>query len=361
MKSWEYEKTLDRSDGESIDLSVKLAYNVPDDLEKKLQFILKTGEYGAKMPNVFDAVSGTTLQSRYVTWKGTADSDVDKAFQAVDTKAAKNKNKKEVTKLYKTFESNQQDKITASFAKACEDWSKDVLKKATTLLTEIEAEGKKKKGSGKKGDDDDEADEETKKVAPNIAYDYYVGAAPLKFTVTNKFETDHLAEGENVDSRGLSQREAIEAALERYKRKGTPVSSWLNLTPSTVVNKVKSAQRKAASVFKSKQQIMILISVDSITAKIDKLSSDDVAKKRYKDMVEASAPGDNGSGYVLPSVESRQITVKVIGPWNPLTGEVDVYHYEKDEAWNGGHEFLPKYLQFIVDERGAPIRPAAKK
>jgi streptogramin lyase len=54
--------------------------------------------------------------------------------------------------------------------------------------------------------------------------------------------------------------------------------------------------------------------------------------------------------------EEKEITLSVKGQWNPVTGEVELYHYDEGEMPHAA--MVDKYLWWVVDEAARPIRPA---
>jgi hypothetical protein len=124
---------------------------------------------------------------------------------------------------------------------------------------------------------------------------------------------------------------------------------------STVLNKVRPAN-KVAQIYRGEQQLSMQISVTRRTVDIDEVSEQD--SKRYKCVI---AKIGGKTRYLNCTSEEKDVKITVKGEWNPLTGDVEVYHYEEGPL-GGSHQMVDKYLEWVYDPSSKTyIRPTAKK
>jgi transcription elongation GreA/GreB family factor len=173
---------------------------------------------------------------------------------------------------------------------------------------------------------------------------------PPKFKVDSKFAGDHQLESTN-----LSKKQSISAAIERYKKnQRITTSSWMVITPADVIGKAKNSD-KIALIYSGKQQIAVTISVLQRTVEISRLTSKEA--QTYK--CEQVKIGKDVH-YLNCTSEEKNVKISVVGPWNPLTGEISLYHYDAGRSTQAD-TMLDKYLEWHCDDKGKPIRPAAKR
>ncbi len=191
---------------------------------------------------------------------------------------------------------------------------------------------------------------QTVKISAPMAFGLLVKANPLKFKVTSKFKTDHLLKSAN-----LSKKNSIAEAVERFERnQAITKSSWMLMDESTVLNKVKAASH-VAQTYRGKQQLAMQISVTRRTVDIDILT--EKQSKQYE-CIETTIRGKKF--YLNCSSQEKDVKINVMGEWNPLTGEVEVYHYDEG-AFSTAHVMLDAYLEWIYDpETKTYIRTTAK-
>lgn len=191
---------------------------------------------------------------------------------------------------------------------------------------------------------------EPKKLKDKDACELFFCNYPLKFKVASKLSGDHQLEATN-----LSKKESIAAAIERYKKnQRITASSWVVLESSDIINKAKHAD-KVAIIFGGKQQLAVNVSVTQRTVGITRLTVKE--KQRYKS-IEVKIGRD--IHYLNCISEEKNTKISIVGPWDPLSGEVSLYHYEAKKI-SQGDKMLDKYLEWVCDEKGKPIRPAAKR
>ncbi len=192
----------------------------------------------------------------------------------------------------------------------------------------------------------------TKKLTADVAYDLWVSLHPLRYKVDEKFVKDHTLASPN-----LSKQTSINAAIERYTRnRAITTSSWLLLSADTLVNKAASAPKRA-SVHAGNQQMIVEVSVTRRTVRIERLTlQKDIQRyENVKVMV-----GDEPH-YLNCSSEEKVIKLRVVGPWNPVTGEVTLYHYAEAQGALPAHAMLDKYLVWYVNAENQPTSPHATK
>lgn len=190
---------------------------------------------------------------------------------------------------------------------------------------------------------------ETTTLKPDDAYKAWLGYKKLSHTVSAKFSSDH------VITTNLSKKSSITAALERYKKNQRILkSSWVMLDAKTLKNKASGAKRKA-SVHSGKQQMTTQIKVTRRTVTLQKLEKKELQRYTYEEVV---VKGE--THYLNCSSEEKDVKLKVMGTWKPLTGAVDLYHYEEGDM-PSKHEFVKSYLVWYVDDKGDPTAPKATK
>jgi hypothetical protein len=173
---------------------------------------------------------------------------------------------------------------------------------------------------------------------------------PLKYKVSAKFDDDHIIKA------SLSKKNSIEAAIERYKRnQKIKKSSWIMIDKATLLNKARAAGAKIAHIHGGGQQLATTIKVTRRTVEIDELTPKE--RQRYK---HEEVKVGKETKYLNCTSEEATVSLKVVGRWDPFTGECDIYHYEEGEA-GGSHKLLDKFKKWVCDEKGKPIRLEAKK
>jgi hypothetical protein len=205
------------------------------------------------------------------------------------------------------------------------------------------------------------AKQSTKTLKSNDAYERFVDHWKLSYTVAKKFYDDHLLVKDA--SRKLffvhpSTKDALEAALDRYVRTNRKIStsSWIALNETEIINKAKNSSNKRASVHNGKQQLTVKIQVERYTINIEELKVKE--KHRYKGVKECKIGSE--IVYLLPQKDKRKVDINVVGGWKPLTGKVEIYHYDPSAALRN-HEMMKDYLVWKTDESGKPTYPNATK
>lgn len=191
--------------------------------------------------------------------------------------------------------------------------------------------------------------ETVKTLSDQKAFDLHVKNKKLKFSVSAKFDEDHIIKA------SLSSKNSKEAAIERYKRnQKIKKSSWIMLDKATLLNKAKGAS-VCPCIHSGKQQLATTISVTRRTVVIDELTFKEAQTYKCEEV-------EIGKEKKYLNCTSEEATVKlhIKGGWNPLTGDVDLYHYEEGTAPTTP-KLLEKYRKWVHDDGGKPIRPDAKK
>ena len=347
-----YTKQLQPEGGTAFSVSAKLEYEPEPDLGKALTFLSTKPGYERLNPRaVFEKVAATTLDRLWGVCQREIDTAVDAAWLTYSAAVAQIHQVKQKDAACTKFALAQATKVQTKFTEACKTWSADAKRRATPIVVGFST-GAVPVKKVVKNPDGETAD--TGKLAPAAAFTFYTDANPLSFSVNPKFVSDHMdLLGSN---KGLTGGEAKKLALDRFSKKGSTTSSWLDLSTAEVIKKVSTTTKRAACTHQGKQQIALLIKVDSVTVTVSELTAKEIKSGRFQ-----SAAVKRGSETVQVTTEvvERPVEIKVIGPWNPLTGDVDVYHYEKDTT-AGTHDFLPKYLDFVMDGNRA-VRPVATK
>ena len=190
-----------------------------------------------------------------------------------------------------------------------------------------------------------------KTVDADTAYDLYVKSFPLELSVDSKFSGDHLLAAPN-----MSKKTSIAAAIERYvKNQSITTSSWMLLDNSTVLNKAKSAAKRAR-IYRGEQQLAVNIKVVRRTVEIEKLTFKEAQRIEN---TEVTVKGEKQ--YLNCSSKEATVAINVVGGWDPLEGTFGLYHYEEGALPNG-NQMVAKYLKWIYDEDSKEyIKPVAKK
>lgn len=186
----------------------------------------------------------------------------------------------------------------------------------------------------------------TKKLTPEAAYAQFLKWKPFTYTVTGKFSDDHT-----IDV-NLSKKNSILAAIERYKKNRNTKSSWMMLSHETIKNKAKDG-KKQPTVHSGAQQIAVAIKVNRRTVTLQKLEFKEL--QRYEH-VTLEIGGEKH--HLNCSSEEKEVTICIYGPWNPVTGKVELYHYD-EKALPGAPAMVDKYLEWNVDDKGNPTSPKA--
>jgi hypothetical protein len=192
--------------------------------------------------------------------------------------------------------------------------------------------------------------DKTKKLTARDAQAAFIKLYPYKYTVTARFDDKHITAAPN-----LSKQTSIESAVQRYKEDRTLRSSWILLDKDTLKNMATGAT-KVACVYNGAQQIAMAINVKRRTVTIESNTRKDIQGANPKDYIRVTIAGEER--YLKCKSEEKEVTLSVRGPWRPLTGEVELYHYDEGRMPNA--EMLDRYCEWVVDEGGRPIRPTAK-
>lgn len=103
------------------------------------------------------------------------------------------------------------------------------------------------------------------------------------------------------------------------------------------------------------QQLAAEIKVTRRTVTMSELTQKELQRYEYEEVKIGTE-----TRYVNCSSAEKEITIKIMGEWKPLTGEFSLYHYD-EKAIDRKHDMDKKYLKWIVDsDTGKLIRPVAK-
>lgn len=191
----------------------------------------------------------------------------------------------------------------------------------------------------------------TKTLDADDAQERWLDLKPPKYSVSSKFSGDHVLAAAN-----LSKKTSIAAALERYQRNPKITkSSWLLLDDSTILNKARNAKQRASIYANSQQMSIELKNITRRTVTIQELTPKE--RQRYAhDEIEIKGE----TRYVNSSSDEDTVSLCCKGEWNPLTGAIEIYHYEESKLPSKS-AMLEKFLEWEVDEDEEPIAPVAKK
>jgi hypothetical protein len=190
---------------------------------------------------------------------------------------------------------------------------------------------------------------ETKKLDAATSRARYIKDNPLKYTVTAKFDDDHITAAPN-----LSKSTSIKSALGRYQKNQRILkSSWMLISKDTLQNKAAGA-RKQAAVYNGAQQMVLEIKVTRRTVDLEVLTKKELSKYKYE-----TVKVGNEEHYLTCNSTEAEVKLSVKGNWNPLTGEVQLYHYE-ESPFPGAPAMLDKYLVWKV-QGNEIIGPAATR
>ena len=188
-----------------------------------------------------------------------------------------------------------------------------------------------------------------KKLTADAARALYISNYKLRMTVAAKFSGDHLLETPN-----LSKKTSIDAAIKRYQsNQKIKLSSWMLMDKATILNKA-AAGDKRAWVHAGTQQLVVRIRVTRRTVEVTPLQNKE--RQTYENV-----PVTVGSEthYLNCASQEKEVGIKIVGAWTPLTGEFELYHY--DETALMPDVMLDKYLTWVQDDATRQyIRPVAK-
>jgi hypothetical protein len=197
-----------------------------------------------------------------------------------------------------------------------------------------------------------------KKLTAAVAQGLFIEHFPLKFSIAAKFDEDHMMVG------NLSSQTSITQAVDRYtrakKQHKNPalMSSWLAITTDTVKNKAASAARRAM-LHKGSQQMAIQIKVKRRTVTLDELTPKE--KLQAKKPIEVKI-SDREIYYLTARSDEKDVDLLVIGEWQPLTGNVSMYHYQEGRVDSVTVAMEDKYLMWHWNAAtSTPTAPVATK
>jgi hypothetical protein len=166
----------------------------------------------------------------------------------------------------------------------------------------------------------------------------YLTNYPIKFTVADKFFTDHMIPA--VDKNTVTA-----AAIERYKKNtNTKTTSWIELSKATVLNKATSGQ-KIAHVYSGAQQLGVYIKARQWTARITEITKKQDQKKNG--VIQIKIQKD----FVYLEIEftkDENFQLFVMGNWVPTSGQAEIYHYEAHPPQKSN--MVAKYLKWRHNE-----------
>ena len=178
----------------------------------------------------------------------------------------------------------------------------------------------------------------------------FIQLHPLKYSVAARFDDNHVTAAPN-----LSKQTSIASAVERFKAQpNILVSSWILVDGPTLKNKAAGAT-KVACTHAGHQQMALAIKVMRRTVTISAFTRKEIQGSNPKDYIQATIAA--GERFLSCKSEEKQVTLCVKGPWNPITGDVQIFHYE--EGAMPAAAMVDKYLKWYVDASGRAIRPQA--
>jgi hypothetical protein len=91
------------------------------------------------------------------------------------------------------------------------------------------------------------------------------------------------------------------------------------------------------------------------TVTIERLEKKDLARVKYEEVKIG-----NDTHYLNCVSDEKSVKINVMGGWSPLTGDVELYHYDEN-SFKDSHNISAKYLDWTYDEKEKKyIAPAAK-
>ncbi len=195
-------------------------------------------------------------------------------------------------------------------------------------------------------------EEESNVIDMDKLYKLYVDHYPLTYEVTDKLSEDHQLAAANI-----SKQTSINAAIERYTRnQNILLSSWFLLSEDNLINKAKSADKKAR-VYNGNQQLTAKIKVTRRTVTLSVIDRK-AALNSKKELKQVLIEGEKH--YLDCTSEEKTLDIQIVGPWNPLTGDFKLYHYQEG-ALPLAHDMLARYNVWIRDKTTKEyIRPLTK-
>lgn len=194
---------------------------------------------------------------------------------------------------------------------------------------------------------------------------------PLQTPVlSDKFSSDHLLER-------LSSSQAADHAIERFCRRRIAISTWMDVERRQIVDKALGTIANCKTsiftdgpattlvehlrplVHRQQQQLAVRIQCNVRTVTVTNLTVHEsrlpANRKKHHEV-----KLDGQTFYLRCKSEESREKFWIIGPWNPLTGEFTLYHFQ---------QYLPlptldmllKYRKWIVDADGTPMAPTATK
>lgn len=196
-----------------------------------------------------------------------------------------------------------------------------------------------------------DAEEVTEKLDADDAQKLYIENYGLDISVDSKLAKDHFCTAPN-----LSSSTSIKDAVDRYSRNQKILKSSFFVANETTVKNKAGGGKKIAMVHQGSQQMAVAVKVTRRTVEIEVLK-DKKEASRYRDVHQVEVKGE--IHYLTCSSAEKDVTLKLIGPWDPIKGTFSLYHYEEGTLPTKA-EMVAKYLPWVMDD-GKPIRPVAKK
>jgi len=189
------------------------------------------------------------------------------------------------------------------------------------------------------------------------AFNEFIKYAKLTYSVSDKFIDDHTM------TVMTSSKNASERAVQRYvANQRILTSTWMMLDKATILNKAKGCNLANARslTYREAQQIAIPIKAIVRTITVEKLAKNDIP--RYKNSsVEVTIGSEVHTLRCTSKDGVEDAEIHIVGPWNPLTGEVVLYHFEMGLPPQNNHTMLEKYMKWYRNEDKTLLRPVAKK
>jgi hypothetical protein len=169
--------------------------------------------------------------------------------------------------------------------------------------------------------------------------------------VDEKLRRDHFATSPN-----LSKKTSIDDAVKRYKRQPNILKSTFFLADDNwLLNRANSENNKrVAFIYNNEQQMALQLKVNQRTVTIHKLTQKEVPRFK-KDAIEIKK-----GEYILCESDEKKVRFYISGKWNPIKGDWLLYHCEQSRPLPAVN-MLVKYLKWVVDGTGTPIKPVAEK
>ena len=178
-----------------------------------------------------------------------------------------------------------------------------------------------------------------------------LGRHPLQVTVSDKFITDHIFTGQKNEALSLAKRRFEKEFVQGTENNGAritirndriPTYTWTHVTESELAGKIRANKDDVvAHVFNGKQQLQTRVVLSMRDVHVGPVKRSETQNLKH-DLLAEYLLTNGTTIHMAFNVQggTREGRVWLVGPWEPLTGALEIYHY---------HGLKPPHQEAMLD------------